>query len=341
VTLYSAILNYCTYLGLLVPTYAHPLSQYFSQRRIMEIAVDELASGQGDFATIRRLLGSCQHCMGCWRLGHPCAALAFLDAAAECDGGHPYDGRNWFSGPGPCFEAPWFDAEDEEATAGPTTGAAATAWWSVQYSFPLRQLEAVVSALKVACPQHDHLREVLLSDCHYESFVSSTESGGGAKSTTAVPTRDRGICMLYGRVVEFKFLRASTAAMLGANSVVGCSAAGGEAASGCTPVSCGAGRDSLEGYFCVNAYWEDAVSATGTSCCGDGPIGALENALSNIRGGRPHWGKVHSRCPATTGVGEAESEEQKLLSGWLGNFPEARTFRSVVRAADPEGLFFS
>ena len=231
-----------------------------------------------------------------------------------------YNGRNWLGGSsGSEFVAPGASPplpEREVAAQG-------LVWQSLQYSFPISKLERTVALLSAAAESSTglsvHSGESLVDD--------SSES------------------LLWGRVVEFKFLRCSDAALLGPNSFRGGTSTDSGNATGsakntaeakAAPSAVADAADEANDLaFAVNVYWPlprgDIRALT-----------ALEVVLRAVGGGKPHWGKHHSPYEVSKALPDTcKPRPPGLLQGWLKAFPKTtqHSFEHTRRKVDPEGLF--
>ena len=303
--------------------------------------------------------GCAEHVMALWCLGQPELAMCCLETAeadgdletstggeVETDGEYAqgqctsggsssssssiggsssthlgvYNGRTWFGGSnGSDFVAP--------GAAPPRTEKEVTAqglvWQSLQYSFPISKLERAVALLSAAAESSTGLR------------VHSGESLGDDSSES----------LLRGRVVEFKFLRCSDAALLGPNSSRGGTSIDSGNATGsaentaeakAAPSAAATDDDEANDLvFAVNVYWPLPRGDTRA-------LTALEVVLRAVGGGKPHWGKYHSPYEISKALPDTcEPRPPELLQGWLRAFPKTiqDSFEPTTRKVDPEGLF--
>ena len=235
-----------------------------------------------------------------------------------------YDGRNWYkNNNGSEFIAPGAASpltEKEVATQG-------LVWQSLQYTFPISKLERTIALLTAAAAD--------------PSTDLNVHSGDDSAADISAP-------FLRGRVVEFKFLRCSNAALLGPNSTSGANdGKSSESTDAVNAVGSAEKKasqsilpdnnitDASNLAFAVNVYWPLPRGDTRA-------LAALEDVLRAVGGGRPHWGKFHSPCQASKALPDVRESETGLLQGWLRRaFPKEahETFEKARRAADPEGLF--
>jgi hypothetical protein len=228
------------------------------------------------------------------------------DRSSDRSGLGAYDGRNWFGGGGPGFAASGAAPPLSDSQAA----AQGLAWHSLQYAFPAAQLERTVALLAAA-------------------------AAAEPPSSATNPAADQA-ALLRGRVVEFKFLQRSNAALLGPNSSCSSASGGHDSGVGASAASAAAAAGASELVFAVNAYWALRRGDTRATA-------ALEDVLRAVGGGRPHWGKHHRHFHTDHAAATAAAATQlEPLGGWLAAFPKESqlTFAQARAAADPGRLFW-